>query len=309
MPRHRLAVPLAAALALAPVAEAASLTPPNLVTASTLADPDLLLVWPYAAGGPLEAISWSTFKAQMTAGLSGQFLTPANNLGDLNSPATARTNLGLGSVATGAAGASGNVFCALISNCTHSGEELLAASTSARAGLNLAPGAAPSAPVDGDVWTTSAGVFAQINGATQQFGNVRSGTYAPTPQFATVGTSTWSYSVRSGNWACENGWLTADGKVVAIPTTIGTATGNFEITLPNGYAFSDPTHVSGSIGFMTGFNFGGTFSIGADTSSTIYVIGFTASGSGTNALNTTEMTAGQGINIAFTYRAKISGSC
>ena len=50
MRRHRHAAPLALALALAPVANAASLTPPNLVTASSLNNPDLLLVWPYAAG-------------------------------------------------------------------------------------------------------------------------------------------------------------------------------------------------------------------------------------------------------------------
>ena len=34
------------------------------------------------------------------------------------------------------------------------------------AGLNLPPGVAPTSPVNGDVWTTSAGMFVQINGST-----------------------------------------------------------------------------------------------------------------------------------------------
>ena len=308
MRTHHLAIPLAAALALAPAAEAASLTPPNLVTASTLADPDLLLVWPYAAGGPLEAMTWSTFKSQMTTGLTGQFLTPSNNLSDLSSLPTARTNLGLGSVAIGNSGTSGNVFCALNLNCTHSGEELLAASTTARAGLNIAPGAAPSSPANGDVWTTSSGVFTQINGGTQQLGSVKSGTYTPTPQFATPGTSSWTYFTRSGNWICENGWLTADGVVDATPT-LGSASGNFQVTLPNSYTFANPTHVAGSISQMIGFAFAGTFVLVGDTSAALGVAGITASGSTTNHLNTSEMASGADITLNFTFRAKINGSC
>ncbi|MCX6953110.1 MAG: glycosyl hydrolase family 28-related protein [Verrucomicrobia bacterium] len=42
----------------------------------------------------------------------------------------------------------------------------ISASTTGRAGLNLAPGTAPTAPTDGDVWTTSTGVYAQIGGTT-----------------------------------------------------------------------------------------------------------------------------------------------
>jgi len=40
------------------------------------------------------------------------------------------------------------------------------ASTTTRAGFNLLPGAAPTAPTNGDMWTTSAGLFVRINGAT-----------------------------------------------------------------------------------------------------------------------------------------------
>ena len=58
MQRRRLdPLALAIALSVSHAAEAASLTPPNLVTAASLNNPDLLLVWPYATGGPLEAMT------------------------------------------------------------------------------------------------------------------------------------------------------------------------------------------------------------------------------------------------------------
>ena len=40
------------------------------------------------------------------------------------------------------------------------------ASSTGGAGFNLPPGAAPTSPVNGDVWTTSAGMYARINGST-----------------------------------------------------------------------------------------------------------------------------------------------
>jgi hypothetical protein len=46
------------------------------------------------------------------------------------------------------------------------GELTTVAPTAANAGFNLIPGIAPTSPVNGDLWTTSGGVFAHINGAT-----------------------------------------------------------------------------------------------------------------------------------------------
>ena len=46
------------------------------------------------------------------------------------------------------------------------GELTTAAASTAGAGLNLPPGAAPTSPKNGDIWTTSSGLFAQINGST-----------------------------------------------------------------------------------------------------------------------------------------------
>lgn len=54
-----------------------------------------------------------------------------------------------------------------VSNITTAGLALTAASATGGAGFRLPHGAAPTAPVDGDVWTTSAGgMYVQINGVT-----------------------------------------------------------------------------------------------------------------------------------------------
>ena len=55
---------------------------------------------------------------------------------------------------------------------------ITAASVTTLAGLNLPHGAAPTTPVDGDMWTTTAGVYARLNGATSKL-NVAVGTTAP----------------------------------------------------------------------------------------------------------------------------------
>jgi len=44
----------------------ASLFWTSVVTASSLNNPDLPLVWPYAVGGPLEAMSWRLLAAWQT---------------------------------------------------------------------------------------------------------------------------------------------------------------------------------------------------------------------------------------------------
>ena len=62
----------------------------------------------------------------------------------------------------------------LIEGSVASGSEYLksnfqlqtAASTTTKAGLNIPHGAAPTAPVNGDIWTTTAGLYIRINGTT-----------------------------------------------------------------------------------------------------------------------------------------------
>jgi hypothetical protein len=49
---------------------------------------------------------------------------------------------------------------------TFTGEVVTPASTTSLAGINLPHGTAPTSPVNGDLWTTTSGLFARINGAT-----------------------------------------------------------------------------------------------------------------------------------------------
>lgn len=49
---------------------------------------------------------------------------------------------------------------------TLTGELITLASSTTTAGLNVPHGAAPTAPVNGDVWTTTAGMYVRTNGAT-----------------------------------------------------------------------------------------------------------------------------------------------
>ena len=48
------------------------------------------------------------------------------------------------------------------------GKLTFAPSTTAVAGLNIAPGVAPTSPNNGDLWSTSRGLFVQINGVTSE---------------------------------------------------------------------------------------------------------------------------------------------
>lgn len=47
------------------------------------------------------------------------------------------------------------------------GKTTTAASTTSAAGLNVAHGTAPTSPADGDVWSTTAGLFIRVNGVTK----------------------------------------------------------------------------------------------------------------------------------------------
>jgi hypothetical protein len=254
MPKPSLLAPLALALALAmgQIADAASLTPPNLVAATSLNNPDLLLVWPYAAGGPLEQMSWSVFKGQMASGLAGSFLVPSNNLSDLGNPTIARTNLGL------SIGTSGANVCLLDSACTWSVLQSFAASTTAGASLNIAPGVAPTSPNNGDVWGTNAGGFyGQVNGSIENFSTVQSGTYTPSATWGTPGTSTWSSVSAQGSWyrygspgAGHECHIYA--QFSGIPT-LGTASGGLNLSLPTAISVYD-TYVAASVAaYSTGF--------------------------------------------------------
>jgi hypothetical protein len=81
--------------------------------------------------------------------------------------------------------------------CTYNGSKIVTrASTSTAAGFNLPHGTAPSSPVNGDVWTTSSGLYTQINSST----------------VGPLSTAISSYSSIVGLWTtCSSGYLKYNG--------------------------------------------------------------------------------------------------
>ena len=133
-----------------------------------------------------------------------------------------------------------------------SGKVSTIASTTANAGFNIAHGVAPSVPVDGDIWTTTGGVFARINSSTRQLGDTVSAlTYSGNNIFSgttlSFGSSTATSTVSLGAGATISGATKAINigtNGVSGSTTniaVGSTTGTNAITI-NG-----PTTLAGTL--------------------------------------------------------------
>jgi len=81
---------------------------------------------------------------------------------------TGDDNLHLKVSADGAAWVEALVFAAATGAATFGAPTVTAAAAASGAGLRLPHGVAPTAPVNGDLWSTTAGWFVRTNGATQQ---------------------------------------------------------------------------------------------------------------------------------------------
>jgi hypothetical protein len=68
---------------------------------------------------------------------------------------------------TGATAIGDSALTEAVNDITSTKRIVTPASAAARSGFNLPHGAAPTAPVNGDVWTTTSGFFTRTNGATQ----------------------------------------------------------------------------------------------------------------------------------------------
>jgi hypothetical protein len=87
-------------------------------------------------------------------------------------------------------------------NVTTGGELITKTPASGGAGFRLPHGTAPSSPVNGQLWTTTTGVFAQINGATESLD------IDPTRTVLTAGEATMNREVvTSGQVSTGNGTL------------------------------------------------------------------------------------------------------
>lgn len=87
---------------------------------------------------------------------------------------------------------------------TMTGPLVTAASTAAAAGLNLQPGAAPTVPNNGDLWTTSSSIFVRINGVTYDLVGAPCANCALT---TTANTFTASPQLVQGLTTTQPGWF------------------------------------------------------------------------------------------------------
>lgn len=122
---------------------------------------------------------------------------------------------------------------------TLTGKLNLPAASTAAASLNVVQGVAPTAPVNGDIWTTSLGVFAQIAGGTQQLAST-------TGSVASFNTRTGAVTLTSGDVTTALGFTPLDsagsnagtGKITFFTSTTGAAS----INIPQGAVPTSPVN-------------------------------------------------------------------
>lgn len=99
------------------------------------------------------------------------------------------------------------------------------ASTTTSAGLRIPHGTAPSAPVNGDIWTTTTAVLARINGTTRTFGLLGVANDWATTQTARAWLTTVQTNTPTGTTYT---WTITSGAQLEL--NLGSSTGNVTIT-------------------------------------------------------------------------------
>src|SRR6202012_2003246 len=105
---------------------------------------------------------------------------------------------------------------------------ILPASSTSVSSLRLPHGSAPTSPVNGDMWTTTANVFARINGTTQALAPKASPTFTGTPAAptASAGTNTTQLATTAFATAADAVVLAA-----AINVQVTSKTGSYTLAL------------------------------------------------------------------------------
>ena len=123
------------------------------------------------------------------------------------------------------------------------GKETFFTSTTGSASINIPPGAVPSAPVNGDIWATSSGVFARVAGSTQQL--------------ATTSGAVTSFNSRTGSVTLTAGDVTTALSAATLSgklTFANPSSGGAGINMGQGTAPTSP--VNGDFWFTTAGAFG-----------------------------------------------------
>jgi hypothetical protein len=167
----------------------ANLTPDELTQAITIGDTDLLVTYP--AGGPMLACQWSVVKGLMITAIGSTYLVATNNLNDVPSPSTARTNLGLGTASQQNVGTSGANVPLLNALNLWGATQTLVAGTTTLAPLKFLSGTNLTTPVSGVLEYNGTNYFGTDSSATRHtFAYLDSPAFTGTPTGPTAGNST-----------------------------------------------------------------------------------------------------------------------
>ena len=185
---------------------------------------------------------------------------------------------------------------AQLSGATFTGEVVTPASTTGTAGLTIPHGVAPTTPVNGEIWTTTSGLFYRINGTTVSPATLAGGTFTGLVSTPASTTSSAGFRIVQGvaPTAPTNGDIWQDG------TNMNVRIGGATQVIP---ALGTANTFTGNVTFNGTFNANGSpVNFGAGTGTSVIGIGpgLTASGStktvniGVNSLagSTTSITIG-----------------
>jgi len=168
---------------------------------------------------------------------------------------------------TGAAGAGSDDLALGATTATFRHEVVTPASTTTLAGFNLPPGSAPTSPVDGDLWTTTSGLFARINGGTvgpfsSSVGTVTNVTGTTSQISVATGTTTPVLSIPST--------FIAPGTIAATTTVTGTQLISSVATGTAPFSITSTTNVANlNASSLGGATFAAPGPIGSGTASTL----------------------------------------
>lgn len=235
----------------------------------------------------LSGVSETLARQSWVTSQLGSYLTTAS------AASTYQTIAGMSSYLTTSAA---STTYAALAGATFTGLVSTPAATTASAFLRVAHGAAPTTPVNGDIWTTTSGLFARINGGTQQYAPLGStNTFTGTNTFSggtlTFGNATGASTVNISTGATA----TATTKAVNIGTAgLSGSTTNIAI----GSAVAGSTSTTTIEGTLTAN--GTTLNLGTSTAAATYNLGTGATLTATTkAVNIgTNGVAGSTTNIA-----------
>ena len=175
-----------------------------------------------------------------------------------------------------------------LAGATFTGGIVTAAPTTAGAFFNLPHGAQPTTPVNGDVFTTTSGLFARINGSTLQFAAINSNTTNFGGTAISFGSSTAASTIGVGTGATISGVTKtvnlgtggATGSITAV--NIGSSTSTTTVTV-SGALNNDNTVTLGNFTFTGAVNLG----TGATQSGNIKTVNLGTGGVGGSTTNIT----------------------